>query len=419
MKNEVEPARGTTALERVRTISDALSDAARRARFSTLSGRSYVGGGFRARRGERLMRLAILLSFILMVGLPTFVGVVFYSFVAADQYVAEAKFTVAGGEISTADNIAQLTGVPAVAIIQDTQIVTNYTRSRAAVEELEKMLQLRRLYSRPEADWWSRFDPADPIEDFVKYWNRMIDIEIKMPSGIVELRVRAFTPGDAALIGNAVLKISEVLINDLNNRLFRDAIGDAEQQLERASNRLARARTSLEQARDEGGLLDANKAADALSTLINENRSSLLQMEQEYMAMGRSIRKDSPPMVSLMARIDGAKTQISQLESKLTGTRRTNSSEPAMTVVMTKFSELDLERQIAERIYAAAASSLEMARLIGERKTMYLNTFVRPVLPENPEYPRRLLYAVLIFGACLTAWGVGCGLAVLIRNHMA
>jgi capsular polysaccharide transport system permease protein len=420
MSKEIEPARGATALERARTLSNALSDAARRARFATRSrGRSYIGGGFQARRGERLMKLAIMASFILMVGLPTFVGIIYYAFIAADQYAAEARFTVAGGEIMAADNIAQLTGVPAAAIIQDTQVVTNYLQSRAAVEKLEKSVQLRRLYSRPEVDWWARFNPKDPIEDFVDYWNRMISVWIEMPSGIVRFQVRAFTPADAASIGNAVLKISEELVNDLNGRLFRDAVKDAEQQLERASNRLAHARIALENARNQGGLLDANKAADALSTLINDTRGSLLQMEQEYTAMGKAIRQDAPPMQSLKARIDSAKAQIAELETKLTGARQTASSEPTLAVVMTKFAELDLERQIAERIYAAAASSLEMARLIAERKTMYVNAFVKPVVPEYPEYPRRLLYVALIFGVCVSVWGASCGLAIVVRNHMA
>jgi capsular polysaccharide transport system permease protein len=86
---------------------------------------------------------------------------------------------------------------------------------------------------------------------------------------------------------------------------------------------------------------------------------------------------------------------------------------------MTKFSELDLERQIAERLYSGAAASLEIARLTAERKMMYINAFVKPVVPQESQFPRRFLYSFLICISSLTLWGICCGLVVLIRNHMA
>ncbi len=44
----------------------------------------------------------------------------------------------------------------------------------------------------------------------------MSDVSIIMPAGIVDLKVRAFTPEDARAIGDSVLVISEQLINELN-----------------------------------------------------------------------------------------------------------------------------------------------------------------------------------------------------------
>jgi capsular polysaccharide transport system permease protein len=410
---------GSAALERARILSDALSDAARRARFSMRSRRSLTGGGFQARRGEKIMRWAVRASFIVVVAIPTIVAAVYYGFVASDQYVVEAKFTVSSGEIPKSDSIGALTGIPAAAIIQDTQIVTNYIQSRAAVEALEERIKLRELYSRPDIDWWAGFDAAKPVEKLVKYWKHMVDASIEMPSGIIEFKVRAFTAEDAAKIGNAVLEISEALINALNERMKRDALKNARDQLERAAARLTKARIALETARNEGGLLDANKAADALNTLITETKSGLLQMEQEYSTVKRSVNEDAPQMRALRARIDTTKGQIANLESKRTGTQTLSSSEPTLATAMTKFAALDLEQNIAQQIYAGAVGSLEMAQLIAERKLMYINAFVRPVVPEEPTYPWRGLFTLLVLVVCLAVWGIGCGLAVVVRNHMA
>lgn len=410
---------GSTALERARNLSLALADAARRARISTRSRRNYTGGGFHARQGAAVMRFIILGSFWIMVVLPSLTGIIYYGLIASDQYISEAKFTVSGGEIPKLDSIAALTGIPARSVIQDTQIVTNYIESRAAVEKLDSQINIRRLYSRPEADWFARFNPNKPIEKFVSYWKKMVDVSIKMPSGIVELKVRAFTPEDSERIARAVLAISEQLINDLNIRMNRDAVANAEQQLDRASARLLRAQANLEKARNDEGLLDVNKAADALNGLITETQGTLLQLQQTYNSQRDTVLETAPQMRALKARIDATKAQISELEEKLTSNTNSLTTKPTLAGSMTRFSELDLERQIAERLYSGAVASLELSRATAERKEMYVNAFVRPVVPEQSEYPRRLLFSCLILISCLAIWGICCGLAVLVRNHMA
>ena len=148
-----------------------------------------------------------------------------------------------------------------------------------------------------------------------------------MPSGIVEFKVRAFTREDSARIGQAVLDLSEALINDLNKRMNRDAIFNAEVQLERAASRLTKARLDLEKARNEGGLLDANKAGDALNGLITEARGALLQLQQEYTSQRTVVLESAPQMKALKSRIDATVAQISELESKVTTTNRSTASE--------------------------------------------------------------------------------------------
>jgi capsular polysaccharide transport system permease protein len=411
--------RGSTALERARNLSQALADAARRARISTRSRRNFTGGGFHARQGAAVMRFIIFGSFWIMVILPSVVAIAYYGLIASDQYISEAKFTVSGGEIPKLDSIAALTGIPARSAIQDTQIVTNYIESRAAVEKLDSLINIRRLYSTSDADWFSRFDSTKPIEKLITYWKKMVDVSIKMPSGIVELKVRAFTPQDSAHIAQAILTISEQLINDLNIRMNRDAVANAEQQVDRASARLLQARVSLEKARNDEGLLDVNKTADALNGLITEMRGTLLQLRQEYDSQRNSVLESAPQMRALKSRIEATTSQIRELEAKLTSTATNLTAAPTLAVSMTKFSELDLERQIAERLYSGAIASLELSRATAERKAMYVNAFVRPVVPEQSEYPRRLLFSCLILILCLTIWGICCGFVVLVRNHMA
>jgi capsular polysaccharide transport system permease protein len=403
------------ALDRARVLSQALSEAARRARLSTRSQRLHASGGFRARRA----RLVVIVSFILMVVAPSLATSIYYVFIASDQYVAEARFTVSPGMPPAIDGIGALTGIAAIAVIQDTQIVTNYVQSRAGVEKLEKRIDIRGLYANDAADWLSGFKKKKPIESFVKYWQHMCSISIVMPAGIVDLKVRAFTPEDAARIAQGIVDISEELVNTLNERMNHDAVASAEEELERTSRRLKESQIALEKARNEGGLLDAPKTADALNNLMAGIIGDLLQLQGKYTSARKFVSEDAPQMLALKSRIEATSAQIAGLKSQLTNSSADPTTATTLSSSMTKFAELDLEKQTVEHLYAGSVAALEIAQMTAERQWMYINTFVKPVAPEQPEYPKRLLYSALVALGSLALWGTCCGLAVLVRNKMA
>ncbi|HLH51105.1 MAG TPA: lipopolysaccharide biosynthesis protein, partial [Roseiarcus sp.] len=287
------------------------------------------------------------------------------------------------------------------------------------LEKLEKLIDIRKLYSTSEADFLSRFNPDKPIEKFLKYWHKMCSVSIQMPAGVVILKVRAFTPEDAARIANAVISISEALINDLNERMNKDAVAGAREELERTSQRLTAAQIALEKARNEEGILDATKTGEALNALITDTRSDLMKLQEQYASQTRFVSKSAPQMTDLKARIDATASQINELEAKLTSASPGASTEAPLSASMTKFAELDLERQTAERLYAGSVAALELARITAERRLMYLNTFVQPVAPQEPQYPKRILYSVLVAIGSLVLWGLCGALAILVRNNMA
>lgn len=415
-----ERSRTVEPLEKARRVSQALADAARFARTVTRKRPGdYTHGGFHARRGARLFSLARTATFVIFVVLPSLVVAAYFGLIATDQYVAEARFTVGSGEVPQLDKIGSITGLAAASVVQDTQIVTNYIGSRAAIEAVRRTVDLTRAYADPSIDRWSRFDASESIEKFVRYWNDMHSTSIALPGGLVTFRVRAFTPQDALHIAEAFVRASEGLVNDLNTRAFTDTMRSADAELQRATDRLGKARLAVEKARNTEGVLDAVKAGDALNALILETRSSLLQLQQEYNSKVLVVSPSAPQLKVLKDRIDVTSRQIAELESKLTSTRDAVDNGLTISATMSRFAELDLEKQIAERLYAGAVASVELARIVADQRRIYLNEFVRPALPEQPQYPRRWLMSLLWIGGFFAAWGVAWGLGTLVRDYMA
>ncbi len=411
-----------TTLERIRAVSVALSDAARRSRVSLRSRDSRYRTGFQARRGARAIRALVLGSFAAFVVLPTLLTAIYMYGFASDQYVSEAQFTVTTADTPVPDGMASMTGVPAIAMIQDTQIVINYIQSRAAVEKLEREVGLRTVYSRPEADWLARFKKDKPIERFVKYWKSMSSAAILMPAGIIDLKVYAFTQQDARSVADGALEACEQMVNDLNARMDRDAVVNAETEVSRASQRVAKALADLETERNLSGIVEADKSEEALNNLVHDAKSHLLSLQGQYDASLKYVAADAPQMRELSTRIDVTRKQLQDIESKLTtaaGGDKPGVGQTTVAQAMTRFDELDMERKVAEKIYATAASALEAARMNAENQQLYFKTFVYPATPQEALYPRRGLLTLLVAGGGMILWSLLCGIGVLVRNNMA
>ncbi|TXL75679.1 lipopolysaccharide biosynthesis protein [Vineibacter terrae] len=419
--NEVSPPdEKAPALRRAELMSRSLAETARRFRMSKRSRRAFGTGTFRMRRHARLFRTIFMVSFALVVVAPTLTAGAYFGLIASPQYVAEAKFAVRTGELPKIDGMGALTGMPLAKIAQDTQVVTSYMESRALVDALEQRIGLRSLYSADDVDWFARFDREKSIEKLVKYWKSMTDTRIQIQSGIVDFTVRAFSAEDAKRIADTVIELSEALVNDMNGRMLRATVADAEREFERSAERLSRARIEYQKVRNTEGTLDATQQGKALGDLITALQGERLRLQQEYETQLKYVATSAPQMRTLSARLGALKDQIAELEAKLTTQRvSTAADSKVLSESLTKFAQQDLERRVAERQYAVAAAALEMARIASERQLVYLATFVRPSLPQESRYPRPILFTTLTLLGAFTVWAALCAAITGVRNHMA
>ena len=404
--------------ERAALVAKALSEAARRARFSTKRRRSMTASGFRARRGERLFKLLRILSFIVVVVVPSLAAAGYLLFIASDQYTAEARFTVRGGMPPSMDSIGALTGAPPVLIIQDTQIIMNYLVNRGVVEALNKSIGLEHLYQDPHADFFSRLKPNPSIEAMVKYWKRHLDLSVQVPSGIVEMTVKAFSPDAAVKVADGALAASEALVNDMNDKMRNDAVALAEMERQRAQDNLARARAALERARNEEGILNANTASLAVSELMTQVQGQRLKLQQDYDAQRRFVRADAPQLKNLQTRIDAATIEVTKLQGQMTQSSPGGGKDTTLSGSISRLDYASLENVIAEKIYAGSLAALEHVRLASETKLMYINAFVQPVAAQDATYPKRPLDMLIVVAACMAVWGLVLGLLTLARGGL-
>jgi len=124
----------------------------------------------------------------------------------------------------------------------------------------------------------------------------------------------------------------------------------------------------------------------------------------------------------LKTRIAAMNSQIEEMKAQVTAPSEKGISaiaEKTLSGKMTRFAELDLEQRMAEKRYALSVAAVEAARMMNERKMLYLHEIVAPALPEDSNYPKRWLSVGMIFLASIIGWAVTVGIMAFVRNHMA
>lgn len=417
--SSLQPDPRLAILARSRRLSLALKEAAGGARGAGRAGvpavlRPHIGWLLEpkravARAGHRF-DVPVAASFLVVVLIPCLIATAYFALVAAGQYASEMRLSVRSGEKVSMDLGGSMTQG------QDTLMVQNYLTSRALVEELDRRVGLRQLYSRPGVDTLSRVDPEAPIEELVRYWRQRVHASIDSSSGIVTITVRAFTAEDAQLVARTVLEMSEALVNDMSRRSRQDVLAQSESELRRAEERMKAARTAFQELRNEEGMLDPRKQAEGINKLLGELRMDRIRAQNELTTAQPVLSPQAPQLQVLRARLAAMDEQIAALEHKLTG--ESGGAEPTIASSITRFDRLDIEQKVAERQYISATTALERARMNADRQSVYLVAFVQPLLPQEARYPRRFW---LILGFVVTAgllWACGIGIATLVRDHM-
>lgn len=404
-------------LEASRKISQRLASSARKLRFSTSSRSSlYKVVGLRPRMTDRLFTASVFLVTFLFFAVPNITVILYYGFLASDQYESETRFTVRSSTPALGkDQIARVTGVPSAKIVQDTQIVTNFIKSHEMLDMLRSRgIDLKQLFGRSSTDWWARLSQDATAEEMKKYWEDMVTTSVSASSGIVTVKVKAFSPEDTALLVEEIVKASEIVVNQVNGRMWKDIIATAETNLENAKQQLLKARETVAAARNRDGVLSVGSSSQIIATLIGTIEEERLKLQQQYSSQAAVVSSNSPQMRVLQREIRSKEEQIANLKAQLAGTGK----ERNLADVSQDLSQLELAQSLAEQQFSSSAKTVEQVRFVSQQQLLYLDSFLTPRVPDEANYPKRFLWISLTFIASLVAWAIAVSLLYLGRSRL-
>lgn len=356
------------------------------------------------------------LTFVIGVVLPVALSAIYLFLIASPQYESESRFVVKapnqrGAQISTFANLIQTTGLSAGQ--EQADQVTDFIRSRSALRGLSDDLKVEKLFRRNDTDFLSSFPlpwQNNTFEDLYKYYKGKIEVGRDPDSGLIVLRTFAFSASDARAINEQLLKQSEALVNQLNQRARQNAISEAEGRIVEAEKRVTSASNAMAEYRRRAKLVDPLKQATGVVEIANRLTSERAALDAQLTTLQR-LTPDHPSIPVLRQRIASLTKEIDRQTATIVG------GDDTMTDKLPRYEALALEQEFATQLLMLARSSLEQARSDALRQQFYLERVVNPNEPDEPARPQAWRSLLTIFGFAITLYFILWMFVVGILEH--
>ena len=350
----------------------------------------------------------------MLVAIPTILASTYYGLIASDRYVSHVQYLVRGVNTRQAGGLgALLTTIGISRTADDTSAVQAFIQSRAAIEKLNEMMNLREIYGSPGADFLARYPRPWETDNFERlYWRTQSYISVlqDQATGITSLDVQAFRPEDARRVAAALLKLAEDMVNKMNERAEADAVTTAERELERARDAVVAAQTDLTNFRNQELLVDPSNFARVLLEGIGELSLERAQTQAEIDEKA-SLSPNSPALPPLQAKVDALTQKIFDERKKLAG------DDAALADKVSSYERLTLLRDLADKRYGNALAALRSAQLDAQRQNVYIEEMVPPNLPDESTEPQRLRMIATVFVLSFAVFAVFWIITVGSKDH--
>lgn len=366
----------------------------------------------RALRRARARRLGIRVA--LGVGLPTILASIYFFLVASSQYESVSLFMVNSADGRASIGLESLIGaVPGAPATRDTLAVRDFMISRDMLQHLEQKLQLSKHYEDPASDWWARLSSDASSESVYDYYREMVRVDHDGTSGVVTLRVRAFSPEFAKQIADTVISESEKMVNQLSDRVREDQTNLAHSEVANAEARLTKARQAIVKLQQDHAEFNPEKSATEAFALRGELKGEMARARAELMEARAFMQPDAPRVVALEERVRSLSAQVSEESRRLVNPK----GEKGLGSAMALFDAAMVEKEFAQGAYQSALTSLEVARSEAARQHRYLATISKPSQPTDETHPKRLRGVVTVVLLSAMVLGMAMLLVEAVREH--
>ena len=346
--------------------------------------------------------------------LPTLVVFLYLALFASDIYLAKTQFAIRSQNQQQSLDMLSTFFRSGSSSLSDSYILQNYIESPDLIAKVDAKLHIREHYTDKAHDIWYRLTDNPTQDELLRYWSWAVIPAFDPDTGIMSVEVKAFTPQMAQAICQAILDASEELVNAMNARARTDAISLAQMEVTRAEERIRAANEAMRRYRERTVILDPQAVASGLYGLVNQLEGEITKTTAELAEATTYMQTGSPRVVMLRNRLEVLQKQLQAEKARLASQMQ---GDRPLSALVSEFQSLTLEEEFARKQLTSAMASLETARVQAESKTLYVESFQKPLVPDESLYPRPVIFSLVFMLAAAVLLGLVSLIVAAIREH--
>ncbi len=319
---------------------------------------------------------------------------------AAPQYESTSKLIIKSTDGGSSFDPTSLLGasISGVASTNDSQIIESYIKSQDMMRYLEKTLSLSSHYGADHADMFSRLPEDHSQTQFYEYYLQQISVEVDSASSVITLNVKAYTPEFAQQVNSTIVNKAEQFLNDINNNLAKSKMEFAKGEHQVVEDKLQTAKRDILAFQSKYNVLDPTAEGAASQQIAFSLQATLAQKKAELNTMETMMSPSAPEVQNIKRQIGALQQQINIQKEGFSN--QVTGESLSVTEQMAKYSDLQIQLQLAIQAFSSSLVSLENARVEAYQKLQYLVTIESPTLPDDNAYPK-IVYNLVLFGVIL------------------
>ncbi len=357
----------------------------------------------------------LVLKFALGVLLPTALAGTYYWGFASDLYESTSMFTIQSADGRSGVALDSLLGaIPATSpAARDTLAVRDHILSRDMLSKLDAAYGFSEHYQQENYDWLARLPKDASFEDAYDYYLSRLAVDYDSTSGVLTVKVKAFSPDAAVKFTDGVLHYSEEMVNQLSERSRRDQTKYALSELKQAEERLSEARQRVLALQGERAEFNPQQSAEEALSIRGQLKADLARVRAELSQARAYMAPTAPKVIALQQQAASLAAQVSNESRRLVNP----GGERGLNESIASFEDAMIEKEFAQSAYQSALTSLEIARNEAVRQHRYLARIAQPSTPDEATYPRRFLGTLTVLILSLALVGISSLLLAAVREH--
>ncbi|PKP94585.1 MAG: lipopolysaccharide biosynthesis protein [Alphaproteobacteria bacterium HGW-Alphaproteobacteria-16] len=252
---------------------------------------------------------------------------------------------------------------------------------------------------------------SPPDETLLKYYRGKVQATFSSETGITTLTVRAFRPDDAKALADALLRLGEGRVNELNNRMLENGLVAAQRQVDEAESLVGDIEGRMTSFRQASRDADPERTSAAQIQMATALQQQAAQARAQFDAMAAVLPPSAPQYAASARKVAALERQVAAVRVRLAG------SEQSVAAGLGEYEKLQMRQQFAAKRLEAAQSSYQAAREQLLKQQLFIVPVVKPNMPEKALYPKRLMIVATIFFGLILAYALGWLILAGVREH--